>query len=248
MSTEHIAQAHAFLASSVAVDRGERTEDPSDPATVQAMQIALHIPKTDPPRRNDLLVAAAQSVVAVCLAPEAVTDSQWHARLEQWYGHLIRKIARRGRNLAWRAVQSTPGITAQWGSAEARAFLPSAVSEVPTEVRKLQIQGTDLPLHEDSDINPTWPTIAVNRALSMTVGKAAAQVGHASMLYAARMPATIIVPWAEQGFPLNVVEAAPELFDDAVNHPQSVVVRDAGFTEIAPNSITTATFPPAASI
>lgn len=35
---------------------------------VQAMQIALHIPKNDPPARSEILQAAAQAVVACCLS------------------------------------------------------------------------------------------------------------------------------------------------------------------------------------
>lgn len=246
MSDQLIAQAHQLLASRVSADRRARSEDPDDPATVQAMQIALHMPKTAPPSRNDLLVAAAQAVVGVCLAPEAVTDAQWNQGLEQWYSHLIRKVARRGRNKAWDDVQALPGITAAAGEAQVRAFVPSAVSAVPAPIRKLQIQGTDAPDTATPDIDPVLPTIAVNGDLDMTTGKAAAQVGHASMLYAAALPTEEAVAWARKGFPLNVWEPDGEEFRALIQREGAVAVRDAGFTEVAPDSVTVVAYPPAA--
>ncbi|MHA2789716.1 peptidyl-tRNA hydrolase [Corynebacterium sp. S7] len=243
MQSELIAQAHQFLASSVASDRSQRGEDPGDPATVQAMQIALHIPKTGQPTRNDLLVAAAQAVVGVCMAPEAISDEKWHSHLEQWYGHLIRKVARRGRNKAWDDVQGLAGVTASFGSAQARAFISSAVSEVPAAISKLQIQGTDVPAGDEDQFNPQFPTIAVDASLQMTAGKAAAQVGHASMLFAAALPTEEAVAWSQQGFPLNVVEISGEEFREFIAHDSAVLVRDAGFTEVAPDSITVAARP-----
>ena len=40
---------------------------PKETDEVWAMQMVLEIPKVNPPNRNDLLVAAARSVVALCL-------------------------------------------------------------------------------------------------------------------------------------------------------------------------------------
>lgn len=42
-------------------------ENPDEPATIQAMQIALNLPKQEPPARTEVLEAAASAVVAVCL-------------------------------------------------------------------------------------------------------------------------------------------------------------------------------------
>lgn len=243
MHEDLVAQAHQFLAASVSTDRGQRTEDPNDPSTVQAMQIALYMPKGEGPARNDLLVAAARAVVSVCMAPEAASDPAWHARLDQWYGHFIRKIARRGRNKAWDDVQELPGVTVQFGSAQARAFIPSAVSEVPAAIRKLQIQGTDVENSENHNFDPRVPTIAVDASLDMTAGKAAAQVGHASMLYAAALNTDQALAWAREGFPLNVVEVEGEEYRSYVEREGAVIVRDAGFTEVAPDSITVVAVP-----
>ncbi|WP_257183602.1 peptidyl-tRNA hydrolase [Corynebacterium cystitidis] len=237
-----IAAAHAVLSRSVSSDRRDRHEDPDDPSTVQAMQIALHLPKQDPPDRNAVLVAAAQAVVGVCLAPQAGQDGPWRDGLTSWYRHLIRKVARRGRNKAWDDVQEFPGVTASVRGAQVRAFVPSAVSEVPAPIKKLQIHGTDLPASKTPVLEPRVPTIAVDAALNMTVGKAAAQVGHASMLWAAQLSSSQAVSWALAGFPLNVVECSGEAFVQAVRTPGALCVRDAGFTEIAADSVTAAIF------
>lgn len=232
---ELILAAHNLMRTRVAGDRHAHSENPEDPSTVQAMQIALHIPKQDPPARGDLLTAAARAVVAVCLDPRAT--GEWEQPLTNWYDHLIRKVARRGRNKAWLDVQDVPGVTID---NLARAFVPSPVSEVPAPVKKLQIQGTDLP-GGPSKVEP-GVILALPASLNMTVGKAAAQAGHGSMLLAAAQSPEWALQWAHEGFPLSVVE-----HDDAVAEFQqrsdAVVVRDAGFTEVAPDSITCVAVP-----
>lgn len=231
-----LAAAHALLAARVS--DGPHSEDPADPGTVQAMQIVLHIPKADPPRRTDVLEAAARSVVKLCLDQRVTTDPGFRAALERWYGHLIRKVARRARNSAWDRVQELPGVTVTDDSAQVRAFLPSAVSEVPEGIRKLQISGTELPLDDPRPIQDDLPIIYIDSSLEMTLGKAAAQVGHASMLLAAHQPIEWVRQWAAADFKLHVREIPAQEFAQKVAAPGAVPVRDAGFTEVAPNSVT----------
>ncbi len=67
---------------------------------------------------------------------------------------------------------------------------------------------------------------------SMTlVGKAAAQVGHASMLYAATRGLHEVPAFA-------VREADGARWAQLCAEPGGVVVRDAGFTEVAPGTVT----------
>jgi peptidyl-tRNA hydrolase len=69
----------------------------------------------------------------------------------------------------------------------------------------------------------------------MSVGKAAAQVGHASMLYAAAHGLAFVPPFA-------VRDADAQRWAQlcaAVERGEAVAVRDAGFTEVAPGTITT---------
>lgn len=236
-----LATAHALLVARVS--DGPHSEDPADPGTVQAMQIALHIPKVDPPRRTDVLEAAARSVVKLCLDERVAGDESFRAALEKWYGHLIRKVARRARNAAWERIQELEGVTVTDDSAQVRAFLPSAVSEVPADIKKLQISGTELPLDDPNPIVDAFPVIYIDASLQMSLGKAAAQVGHASMLLAAQQPLEWVARWAAADFKLHVREIEGEEFLSRVVADGAVPVRDAGFTEVAPNSVTVVALP-----
>ncbi len=226
--------AHALLRQRVIADPRDRVEDPDDPSTVQAMQLAINLPKQDPPSRNQVLVDAARAVVAVCLDPRAAEEGYWREGLDNWYSHRIRKVARRARNKAWEDVQALPGATVGC----VRAFLPSAVSEVPHEIAKLQIKGTELPEGDYVPLNPHAPTIYVDAELGMTLGKAAAQVGHASMLLAAARDAEWVSRWAANGYACNVREVSRDEFQRHVETRNAVPVRDSGFTEVAPGSVT----------
>ncbi|MDV2433660.1 aminoacyl-tRNA hydrolase [Corynebacterium tuberculostearicum] len=210
-------------------------ENPDDPATIQAIQIALNLPKQEPPARTEVLEAAARAVVAVCLDERAGEDGAFAQALDQWYGHRIRKIARRARNKAWRDVQSLPGVTI---ADRARAFAPSAVVEVDPLIAKLQIGHTDLAYNEPGAPLDDAPVIYVDRSLDMSAGKAAAQVGHGSMMLAAAMSVDEARAWAENNFRLSVREVPGTEFRSACAQDGAVVIVDAGFTEIAPNSAT----------
>lgn len=234
--TESLACAHARL--TAVLDPGRDGEDPDQPETVQAMPIVLNLPKTNPPPRLDVLAAAAKAVVAACLDPRAGEDSTYAADLQRWYGARIRKIARRARNSQWDRVQVLPGVTATCGSAQARAFVPSAVQEVDPLIGKLQIGGTDVPPQQHPELRTGVPLIAVDAGLGMSVGKAAAQVGHGSMLLAAHMSLPEVTEWADSGFDLQVCEVPRSQFSQLAAREGAVLVRDAGYTEVAPGSVT----------
>ena len=203
-------------------------EDSSDPSTVWSMPIVLNIPRQDPPPRHELLADAARAVVACCLSP----DPAFAEPLTSWYGVRIRKVARRARNVQWKHVQDVPGVTV----GNARACVPSAVVDTHPEVRKLQISGTDLP---PSPAPPAArPEVLIDAAFGMTVGKAAAQAGHASMLLAAQLSYPEVVAWAHRGYRLQVREVGRAEFAEARALPGAVCVRDAGFTEVASGSVT----------
>ena len=84
----------------------------------------------------------------------------------------------------------------------------------------------------------------------MSVGKAAAQVGHGVMLLAAAMPRPRLDEWIAQGLPVSVREAAPEHWcrltgELAAGRPGVTGVVDAGYTEVAPGSVTVIAVDPA---
>ncbi|WP_260681697.1 aminoacyl-tRNA hydrolase [Gordonia rubripertincta] len=215
--------------------------DPEDPADVLAMAMVLRIEKSDPPDRTDLLTAAARAVALLCLDDRAAGDGPWAKAMDDWCNARIRKIARRARGAQWAAAQEVWGVTATEGGAEARAFVPGRVGDLDRRVKKLQIGGTEvdgeLPMEKPDHGVVLW----TNPGLDMTVGKLAAQVGHASMLAAKLLTAEETIRWRLDECPLAVREAAPEQWRDLLDADaagSAIAVRDAGFTEIAPGSVT----------
>ncbi|HVK19813.1 MAG TPA: peptidyl-tRNA hydrolase [Actinokineospora sp.] len=217
-----------------------------DPALVRAMPVILRIER-DLPARSALLAAAASAAVAVCLDPLAEPGGPWHGEVDAWVRGRIRKVSRRARGAHWDAVQALPGVTVTVDGASARALVPALVEETPREVAKLQISGSDLPDDEPGAVPGGVPVLWCNPGVPMTAGKAAAQVGHATMLLAALMDAEELSSWGAAGYPCAV--RTPSAARWAELHPgdapdlawktrRVLAVRDAGFTEVAPGTVT----------
>src|SRR5699024_7678835 len=122
-------------------------------------------------------------------------------------------------------------------------FLPSAVKDVPAAIATLQSGQTDRPHEEVGAPLANAPVIYVDHTLEMTAGKAAAQVGHGSMLYAASLSGQEAWEWQQQDFILSVREVPREVFNKALEVPEAVVIRDAGYTEVAPDAATVDALP-----
>jgi peptidyl-tRNA hydrolase len=229
----------------------EATNDVTDedPDQVRAMPLILRIERTDPPSRTSLLEAAAAAAVAVCLDPRAEPDGEWHEPVKAWVDSRIRKVSRRARGAHWEAVQALPGVTVTVDGASARALVPGVVVETPKEVTRLQISGSELPEDEPGPPPPGVPVLWQNPTVAMTAGKAAAQVGHASMLLAAALRADgqedVLRDWKDY----RCAVRTPSRADWTALHPgddplnawrrrRVVAVRDAGFTEVDPGTVT----------
>lgn len=222
-----------------------------DPADVRAMPVIMRIERATPPGRTALLEAAAAAAVLVCLDPLADIGGPWHDDLVAWTSMHIRKVARRARGAHWAAVADLPGRTVRVGDAEVRALVPGLVAEAPKEVSRLQISGSDLPPDEPGPPPPGTPVLWLNPDVAMTAGKAAAQVGHGTMLLAALLAgderATELATWADAGCRCAVRTATRDQWEklrpgasplEAWRGRGIVAVRDAGFTEVAPGTVT----------
>ena len=209
------------------------------------------------PPRSALLEAAASAAVALCCDERSQPGGPWWAEVQPWVTGRIRKVARRARGAHWVAVTELPGITVEHRGAQVRALVPWLVAETPRIVTRLQVGGTDLPPDDAGPPPAGIPVLWLTPQPPMTVGKAAAQVGHATVLLAARLVAdgrvTELESWAAGGFRCAVRTASPAEWarlaagqcpHQAWKERDVLLVRDAGFTEVPPGTITVAVHVP----
>ncbi|MBW8483686.1 hypothetical protein [Actinomadura parmotrematis] len=203
-----------------------------------AMQLVVRAEKASPPAHGAVCEAAAEAVVRLLTDPRATgPEGEWHAAVAEWESRRIRKVTRRARGVRWPEVQELPGVTVQHDGAEVRAFPPSEVAEVPPQIAKLQVAGLDL---ADAEVPPPAPAapyaaIALNPGVTMTTGKAAAQCGHAAQLLLRQAGAGDLAAWAAGGLRVHLARDVP--WGDCVPKA-TVAVRDGGFTEVAPGTMT----------
>jgi peptidyl-tRNA hydrolase len=215
------------------------------------MPLILHIERDSLPPRSALLEAAASAAVALCCDERSQPGGPWSAEVQSWLADRIRKVARRARGARWAAVTELPGVTVDNRGAQVRALLPWLVTETPHVVTRLQVGGTDLPPDEPGPPPDGLPVLWLAPEPLMTVGKAAAQVGHATVLLAARLAGdgrtSELESWGAGGYRCAVRTATPARWADLVTseHPAPawkqrdlLIVRDAGFTEVPPGTAT----------
>lgn len=238
--------------------RQDRQEAEAD---IRAMQLVLRMERADPPSWHRAVGLAAGTAAAVCLDPRSEPGGEWHEAVAGYVRGHIRKVTRRARGAHWAAVQDLPGVGADDAGTQVRALVPGPVAELDPRVSRLQVGGTDVPPDEPAgarvDPDPGGPDRAlrlwVPTGLPMTVGKAMAQAGHAGMIAAALLlrdgAHERLARWRDAGYPVLVrrVEdaqwaelGAPLRADQAAawTGQSLLAVRDAGFTEVEPGTVT----------
>ncbi len=229
----------------VLADREEAAED------VRALQLLLRMERDRPPSWHAALALAARGSAALCLDPRAQEGGEWHDRVRDYCAGHIRKVTRRGRGAQWAATADVPGITLLDRGTEVRALVPGRVQDLDQRVSRLQVGGTDAP-RDPVDVGPRTGSLRLWLAPgeTMTLGKAMAQTGHAGMIAAALMavnqqalhrwidadlPTWADVPSREKWARLIAQLVDPE---KAWREHRLLAVRDAGFTEVAPGTVT----------
>ncbi|MFE5482559.1 peptidyl-tRNA hydrolase [Streptomyces sp. NPDC056527] len=202
------------------------------------LPLVVRIEKAEPPARTDALETAARAVLTILADERAHGDGEWAQAMTDWQDARIRKVVRRARGSEWRRAEALPGITVTGEAAEVRVFPPVPLDGWPKELAKLQVSGTDL---EDPAApgapRPGAAVLWLNPDLDMSAGKAMAQAGHGAQLAWWEMAEADRKAWREAGFPLAVRTADPARWAELTTSGLPVV-RDAGFTEIAPGSCT----------
>ena len=211
------------------------------------MQIALELPKAfdDRPGRSHILAAAARAVARFCLDARVAPGGEWNEAYTAWVDSQMRKVARRARGSHWSATENLPGVEAREGEAAARVFVPEPLDAVDPLIQRLQVGGTDAPADtpEGRALASSAVILLVDGELEMSAGKAAAQAGHAIMLLLAVCDEARVSRWIEDGMPIVARRAGREDWARALaavdaGKPGYAGVRDAGYTEVAPGSLT----------
>lgn len=201
------------------------------------LPLVVRIERDEPPSRTAALEAAARAVLAF-LADERSAEGEWAERVTAWTDGRIRKVLRRARGAEWRRASVLDGVTLEHDGAEVRVFPPVPLDGWPKELARLQVSGTDLDDPEPPPAPaPGVPVLWFNPELDMSAGKAMAQAGHGAQLAWMRLDAEARKRWEAAGFRL-AVRTAPAAAWAALTESGLPVVRDAGFTEIAPGSCT----------
>lgn len=194
--------------------------------------------KSAPPGRTDALETAARAVLTLLSDERALGDGEWAQAVRDWEDARIRKVVRRARGAEWRRAEGLPGITLTGKSAEVRVFPPVPLDGWPKDLAKLQVSGTELEDPEPpADADRSAPVLWLNPELEMSAGKAMAQAGHGAQLAWWALPEEERRAWRDAGLPLAVRTAEPAEWRELAASGLPLV-RDAGFTEIAPGSCT----------
>jgi peptidyl-tRNA hydrolase len=202
------------------------------------LPLVVRIERAAPPARTDALETAARAVLVMLGDARSTGDGEWARAMRDWQDARIRKVVRRARGAEWRRAEALPGITVTGKAAEVRVFPPVPLDGWPKDLARLQVSGTDLDDPEPpADADPTAPVLWLNPDLDMSAGKAMAQAGHGAQLAWWELSDGERAAWRDAGYPLSVRTADPARWA-GLTTAGLPVVRDAGFTEIAPGSCT----------
>ncbi|MCC9145808.1 MULTISPECIES: peptidyl-tRNA hydrolase [unclassified Arthrobacter] len=196
--------------------------------------IVLLVDKTDPAMHRDAVAAAA---VASVRAYMATGDSEaW----ENWlYGRFTKTVRRANPSTFDRLAAHAPSGPVAVGEARAIAFQPVTYEQMPKNLAKLQVSGTQLPDGEPAPWPEQAPVIVLNADLEMSTGKASAQAAHALLSWYLALEPAGRQAWQEAGAPAGVRFTPGEQFAALAARPGAgPLIVDAGMTEIAPDTAT----------
>ncbi|MFH8801335.1 aminoacyl-tRNA hydrolase [Streptomyces sp. NPDC017936] len=212
--------------------------NPRDRAPQFVLPLVVRIEKADPPARTDALETAARAVLVLLSDERSAGDGEWARAVRDWQDARIRKVVRRARGAEWRRAGALPGITVTGKAAEVRVFPPVPLDGWPKDLAKLQVSGTDLDDPQGpAEPDPGLPVLWMSPQVEMSAGKAMAQAGHGAQLAWWELSDQERAAWRATGFALAVRTAEPDRWRE-LTASGLPLVRDAGFTEIAPGSCT----------
>lgn len=213
----------------------------------RALNLVVHMEKGEVVYFGDVAEAAAKAVVALLHDERATLE--WRGPIALWRGGRIRKLCRRARGVAWEKTSGLAHVEVSVGTATVRAFVPVLVSEQDPLLSKLQLQGTEFAeSREERLMVSDTPVVAANPLVPMSGPKAVVAIAHAVQLVVEaweRRDPDRVAAWMSDGMELSVRRdndivwaAMSAMAEQLADKFCAVVVRDAGFTEVAPGSVT----------
>ena len=230
---------------------GQADDNPSDP-----LEVSFVVEDTKDFTREQLssaLARAALESIPLMSADTQAEDSRWAT----WAAGRFRKILRRAKpTLFARIVADVPGAALVQTHPQVVVVPPLRKSEIAKPLSRAQISGlTVLPsvmndavsnvstvsnVCKASNVSNDAPTlqIIVNDDLGMSASKGAVAAAHAAQVARqtlAEQHTPAYQSWVAAHYPVRVI------WGDISGNAQrasDAIIRDAGFTEVAPGSIT----------
>ena len=204
------------------------------------LNLVVQMEKDRPVHEADLLKAVGVAVLEVLFGEKG--QGAWRHEIDLWEKGRIRKLVRRARGAKWEATRQLDHIEVKVGTAVVRGFSPCLSSEQPKELSGLQMSGTEALRGQYSgagfDEGRCGLVVMVNPHLGMSSAKAAVQGAHACQLAAKLLSSQEMDEMRTKGWNVKVEMAVEKQWDEIRRTPGVVAVRDAGFTEIEPGSLT----------
>ena len=186
--------------------------------------------------------AAAASVLAWFHTGQGQPEP-WEAWLS---GPFTKTVRRASRAQLDRAGAADPnGVTVHLGASRAVAFTPVRYQEMPRDIARLQVSGTNLPVVTEREPREHRAPVRVVVDRALTTGKAAAQAAHALFGWTLRAHPAEVGSWWSHPLTVQVQLVDATVLADAAQTAGAVIIRDAGHTEVAPGTLTAVAVPTA---
>lgn len=196
------------------------------------LPVVLHLEKDSTLTHQEALELMAYGMMEFLKDSRCSPGGEWYETVQAWStGNRFRKVVRRARGAKWSNIADS-GVIFSKNSAEIAILPPVLLGEESKEVKMLQVAGLNLPRTKENVTAPGVLQVGINKGLwdVMSTGKCMAQVGHAVQLAIINSPSLL-----ERDISIGItVQYESDL------ESWTGVIRDAGFTEIPPNSVTTA--------